>query len=100
MQGLVRVTGAEPLSEERLQELRALAERPDSEIDYSDIPEWGEEEFSRAVRGLFSHRPAQSRVTVRLDNSVLTWLKAKGRGYEARINTILRRAMLKDLAGK
>jgi hypothetical protein len=27
-----------PPTEERLEELRALAERPDDEIDYSDIP--------------------------------------------------------------
>ncbi|WP_210311677.1 hypothetical protein [Brucella endophytica] len=27
-----------PLTEERKAELRALAERPDSEIDYSDLP--------------------------------------------------------------
>jgi hypothetical protein len=27
-----------PLTEERKAELRALAERPDSEIDYSEIP--------------------------------------------------------------
>jgi hypothetical protein len=27
-----------PMTEERKEELRALAERPDSEIDFSDIP--------------------------------------------------------------
>jgi uncharacterized protein (DUF4415 family) len=31
---------------------------------------------------------------------VLAWLKAKGKGYQTRINTILRKAMLDDLAGK
>jgi len=39
-----------PLSEERKAELRALAERPESEIDYSEIPEWTEEQWERSVR--------------------------------------------------
>jgi len=39
-----------PLSEEEEARLRALAERPDSEIDCSEIPEWTEEQWERAVR--------------------------------------------------
>jgi len=39
-------------------------------------------------------------LTVRLDNDVLAWLKAKGRGYQTRINSILRRAMFEDIAGE
>jgi uncharacterized protein (DUF4415 family) len=73
-----------------------LADRPDSEIDFSDIPEWTEEDFARAVQGKF-YRPIKTQLTVRIDNDVLTWLRAKGKGYQTRINTILRRAMLKEL---
>jgi len=36
-----------PLTEERKAELLALAERPDEEIDYSDIPELTDEELER-----------------------------------------------------
>jgi len=32
----------------------------------------------------------KERVTVRLDPEVLDWLKAQGRGYQTRINAILR----------
>jgi hypothetical protein len=45
-----------PLSEDEKAELRALAERPDSEIDYSDIPKvtdfsgWMTPEEARAYR--------------------------------------------------
>jgi len=45
-----------PLSEKRKAELRELAKRPDSEIDYSDIPEvtdfsdWMTQEEARAYR--------------------------------------------------
>jgi hypothetical protein len=37
--------------------------------------------------------PAKKQVTVRLDADVLNWLKAYGRGYQTRINRILRAAM-------
>jgi hypothetical protein len=39
-----------PLTEERKAELRALAERPDSEIDLSEMPEWTDEQWARSVR--------------------------------------------------
>ena len=76
--------------------LAALFARPDSEIDLSDIPEWTEEDFKNAVRGKF-YRPAKAQVTAKLDRDVLAWLKAEGRGYQTRMNAILRRAMLSDL---
>jgi len=38
-----------PMTPERAAELKALAERPDSEIDYSEIPEWDEIDFAVAV---------------------------------------------------
>ena len=77
--------------------LKALFERPDSEIDFSDIPEWTEEDFKNAVRGDF-YRPLKSQITAKLDKDVLAWLKADGRGYQSRMNAILRRAMLRALA--
>jgi uncharacterized protein (DUF4415 family) len=39
-----------PITKEREAELRALAERPDSEIDLSDIPEMTDEDWARSVR--------------------------------------------------
>jgi uncharacterized protein (DUF4415 family) len=89
----------EPPSAEMLRELAELAERPDSEIDLTDMPEWTEEMFAQAVQGKF-YRPLKSQLTVRLDSDVLAWLKARGRGYQTRINAILRRAMLDDMADK
>jgi|HubBroStandDraft_1064217.scaffolds.fasta_scaffold421625_1 uncharacterized protein (DUF4415 family) len=95
----VRVPAGRPLSEEHRRELHALAERPDHEIDFTEIPEWTDETFARAVRNPF-YRPLKSQLTVRLDNDVLAWLKAKGRGYQTRINAILRRAMVEDVTHK
>jgi uncharacterized protein (DUF4415 family) len=33
-------------------------------------------------------------ITARVDADVLDWLKAQGKGYQSRINAILRREML------
>lgn len=45
-----------PLSEERKAELKKLAEMPESEIDYSDIPPLDENFWARAVPNPFSVR--------------------------------------------
>lgn len=81
---------------ERLAELRRLEVMPDEQIDTSDAPELTDRQWVDAERGRF-YRPVKHQVTARLDADVLAWLKAGGRGYQTRMNTILRRAMLKDL---
>jgi uncharacterized protein (DUF4415 family) len=81
------------LTEEQIVRLQALAALPDSEIDLSDIPEVTEEQWARAMRGRF-YRPIKHQITARLDADVLDWLKSQGKGYQARMNAILRRAML------
>jgi uncharacterized protein (DUF4415 family) len=73
--------------------LKALAARPDSAIDTSDIPEMTDEQWKRARRGHF-YRPRKQQITARVDADVLAWLKAQGKGYQSRINAILRREML------
>lgn len=35
---------------------------------------------------------------MKIDEDVLTWLKEGGRGYQARVNAILRKAMQESLA--
>ena len=67
----------------------------DSEIDFSDIP--ANLDWTNARRGVF-YRPIKQSTTVRIDADVLHWLKAKGRGYQTRLNAILREAMLKEEA--
>jgi uncharacterized protein (DUF4415 family) len=84
-----------PLTEEDIARLKALADRPDSEIDLSDIPEWTAEDFKNAVRGKY-YRPVKAQVTTKLDADVIAWLKSAGKGYQTRMNAILRREMLKE----
>lgn len=67
----------------------------DAEIDYSDIPKLDDEFFKKAVRNPF-YRPVKAATTIRLDTDILAWLRAQGKGYQTRINQILRDAMLKD----
>ena len=62
----------------------------DSEIDYSDIPALDKSFFTKATE---VWPPTKRQVTVRIDTDVLEWLKAHGRGYQTRMNRILRAAM-------
>lgn len=73
--------------------LKALAAKPDSEIDTSEIPEWTEAQWKSAVRGKF-YRPNKKQITAKVDADVLDWLKSEGKGYQSRMNAILRREML------
>jgi hypothetical protein len=59
----------------------------DDDIDYSDIPPLDEKFFVRVTM------PPKKQLTIRLDSDVLDWFKAHGRGYQTRINRILRVVM-------
>jgi uncharacterized protein (DUF4415 family) len=59
-------------------------------IDYSDIPPLGDEFFAKAKQ---AWPPAKQQVTIRVDSDILEWLRTHGRGYQTRINRILRAAM-------
>jgi uncharacterized protein (DUF4415 family) len=89
-ENIVRVKGVPKLTEAQRENLKRLAERPDDEIDYSDIPEVTD--FSGFEVGKF-YRPVKEAVTVRLDADVVHWLKRDGKGYQTRLNAILRREM-------
>jgi len=90
-----------PLTAAEQAELKALAERPDSEIDYSDIPPLTEDFWQRAV--LWKdvaksdlYKPKKITVTAKLDADIVAWLKTQGRGYQTRMNAILRHTMLQS----
>lgn len=95
-----RAWGESRMTEERKLELSKLAERPDSEIDFSDIPEATEKFWKNAVPNPF-YRPVKKQVTLRIDADVLAWLRGQGvAGYQSRLNAVLRRVMLEDLSAK
>ena len=75
---------------QRDKEIAALRRLKDEDIDLSDIPEI--RDWRKAVVGKF-YRPIKKSLTIRLDADVLAWLKAQGKGYQTRINNVLREAM-------
>ena len=66
----------------------------DEGIDLSDCPEIPPEMFAKAVvrRGL-KPAPKKVQLTLRVDSDVLEWFKGQGRGYQSRINALLRAYM-------
>ena len=67
--------------------LDELAALPDDEIDTSDIPELDDEFWQKAVLIL---PEGKERLTLRLDRDVVDFFKRGGRGYQTRINAVLR----------
>lgn len=81
------------ISRRQSKEIAALATMKDAEIDTSDIPEV--KDWSGAAIGKF-YRPIKEPVTIRIDADVLAWFKSEGRGYQTRINNLLRAAMMRS----
>ena len=95
MSGKKRVTGSD------LKKVDAYVLRKE---DYDEIPELTDEDFARGVwhKGgkLLSHGPRgrpvsknpKKPVSLRLDADVLRHFRRTGRGWQSRINTVLRKA--------
>lgn len=89
----------QPLTDEQIAELQALADLPDDQIDFSDIPELGDEFFDNAVRGRFYH-PVKQQLTLRLDADIIDWFKRQvpnGKGYQTEINKALRQHIARQV---
>jgi len=75
-------------------DLKRLREMKDEDIDFSDIPEVPPEMFARGIirRGL---KPVvrKKQLTLRMDSDVIEWFKKQGRGYQTKINSLLRAYM-------
>jgi len=78
------------LTKKQAKEIRALVRMKDSEIDLKDAPPLTH--WDRAVVGKF-YRPIKKPLTVRIDADVLAWLRSQGKGYQTRLNGLLREAM-------
>ena len=48
-------------------------------------------------RNMANYRPIKKTVNVRLDTDVIEWLQSAGRGYQTRMNSILREGMLNSV---
>ena len=81
------------ITKAQTKEIRALRRMKDADIDFADIPQSAN--WDKAVVGKF-YRPIKKSLTIRIDADVLAWLKKQGRGYQTRINGLLRTAMHGD----
>jgi uncharacterized protein (DUF4415 family) len=75
-------------------DIERLRSMTDDEIDFSDIPRTTPEMWAKGVvrRGL---KPVsrKDQITLRIDQDVLEFFKAEGRGYQTKINQLLRAYM-------
>ena len=66
---------------------RKLNKLSDKVIDYSDIPETDESFWSDAE---VQFPAKKSHVSIRLDEDIISWFKQFGRGYQTKINSVLK----------
>ena len=66
----------------------------DDEIDFSDNPKVSPEMFARGIlRKNLKPVPRKSQLTLRIDQDVIEFFKSQGRGYQTKINQLLRAYM-------
>jgi uncharacterized protein (DUF4415 family) len=66
----------------------------DEEIDYSDIPEFKDLSSFHPFADRKMYKPVKVAVTCKLDADIVAWLKQGGKGYQTRLNSILRQVMV------
>ncbi|NKB70776.1 MAG: 3-oxoacyl-ACP synthase [Candidatus Latescibacteria bacterium] len=66
-----------------------LAALPDSQIDTSDIPEL-DAHFWVSAQVVMPQERRKTQVTAKFDREMVDWFKRQGRGYQARMNAVLR----------
>ena len=92
-------------------ELRERALRGESQTDWDRVNAMTEEEIERNavedyeenfepdwngpiwVGGLPGEVPAKHQLTLRIDEDVIDWFKSQGKGYQTRMNAVLRQYM-------
>ena len=96
-----------PITKERLEEIKAFKNTDFSEPSAEtrqgrgsppDCPILTEEQMKEFkpshLRNMANYKPIKKTVNVRLDADVIEWLQSAGKGYQTRMNAILREAML------
>ena len=90
------MVGKEDWTDKELEEMKS------QNIDFSDIPELTPqllETLKRVVpRDRYKVVPVKKAISIKLDADVLEYYKSKGKGYQTRINRVLRKEMLREIA--
>jgi uncharacterized protein (DUF4415 family) len=67
---------------------KQIAKMTDADIDFSDIAEL-DADFWKKAKIVVPEKPKEQ-LTLRLDADVVEWFKSQGKGYQTRINAVLR----------
>ena len=81
---------AETSTDDSRTDWERLEKMSDADIDFSDIPELDADFFRNAKVRMPRTKRA---VSIRLDQDVLAWFQEQGRGYQTRMNAVLRAYM-------
>jgi uncharacterized protein (DUF4415 family) len=87
-----------PITDKQRRELKRLAARPDSQINFSDAPE-ARPRASDVEVGRF-YKPIKQLVSLRVDADVLAWFRGQGKKYQTYMNKVLRREMQTNARGR
>ena len=68
------------------EEWQALVDLKDEDIDTSDIPVITAEFWANAKLVIPDKKP----ISIRIDEDVLQWFRTQGKGYQSRMNAVLR----------
>ena len=86
-----------PLTGSQEAELAALHRAGDTDINLDEMPELDEHFWQNAVRNPY-YKPTKTSTTMRLDSDVLAWFKQQGKGWQTRMNAVLRQEMMRGIA--
>lgn len=81
------------VSQKELNEIKLMN---DTDIDFSDIQPLTDDFWNNAKR-VEMYKPIKKQITIKIDADVLDWLKSGGKGYQTRMNAILRQSMLSSI---
>ncbi len=82
-----------PLTEEEKLTLEKLNDMPENEIDLSDIPD-SNQDSNGGFYYFQSLKIPKTDIHTKIDNDNLAWLKKSGKGYQSRLNNVIRWARL------
>ncbi len=71
-------------------DLTRIDSMKDAEIDYSDIPALDKSFLKKSAT---AWPPVKKQLMIQVDADVLKWIRGHGKGYQTRINRILRVVM-------
>lgn len=82
-----------PMTEEEIMELENHVD-----TDFTDCPPLTAGQVMNGVKLRAAHpewyKPTKTRISISIDSDVLAILKSEGKGYQTRINSILRKAVI------